>query len=87
VSDDGWREFNLKVSDENEITVTVKESDVVVALARLAANRKLRKVHLCMKCQDCWHLALRRIDKFCGDECRENYHQHSPESIGCTAPP
>ncbi len=81
VSDDGWRGFNLRVSDENEITVTVKESDVVAALARLAANRELRKVHLCVMCKDRWHLVLRRIDKFCSKECRENYHTHSPEYL------
>lgn len=77
VSDDGWRGFQLEVSDENAITVTVQESDVVAALARLAAGRELTKVRLCANCHERWRVSLRDMDRFCGDECREEFNRHT----------
>jgi hypothetical protein len=62
-----------------ERRVPVSEPAVIVALARLATKRELAKVHLCVTCKKRWHVALRRIDKFCSAECREYFHVHSDE--------
>lgn len=65
---------------ENEIQfpkIRVGEAWVVAALARLAASRELSKVHLCDNCQERWLVALRSIDRFCSNECREHFHTHS----------
>jgi len=78
LSNDVRRDFQLVIRGDNS-DVRVREADVVAALVRLAANRELSKVHLCTKCQDRWHLAMRKIDKFCSNECRAYFHQHSDE--------
>lgn len=78
ISTDDDLGFKCKVSD-GDITVNVRESDVVAALARLASRRDLAKVHLCANCQEQWHIAERNIDKFCSDKCRVHFHVHSDE--------
>lgn len=57
--------------------ILATEAWVALALASLAANRELSKVHLCENCKKRWHVALRSIDRFCSDECREHFHTDS----------
>jgi hypothetical protein len=69
-----------QIEIENSIgfpKIRVTEAWVAAALARLAASRQLPTVHLCENCQERWHVALRSIDRFCSDECREHFHTHS----------
>lgn len=69
-----------QIEIENEVQfpkIRVTEAWVAAALASLAASRQLPTVHLCENCQERWHVALRSIDRFCSDECREHFHTHS----------
>lgn len=70
--------FRTTVSD-GELTVNVREADVVAALVRLAAGRELRKVRLCEQCQKRWRVSLREMDRFCSGECREAWYVNSPD--------
>lgn len=72
------RGCEVKVEDEN-FAVRVNRTTVIAALARLAAGRELKKVHLCDTCQEQWFVAIRRVDKFCSQECRDHYHANSDE--------
>lgn len=81
ISTDDAPGFKCKVSD-GDITVNVRESDVVAALARLASHRNLKSVRLCENCKERWLAAERNIDKFCSKECRTHFHVHSAEYRG-----
>ena len=65
---------------DGRLTVPVSETDVIAALARLAANRELFKAHLCEQCREVWHTAVRKIDRFCSSECRERFRGTNEES-------
>lgn len=68
----------IEIEDEIQFRkIRVGEAWVVTALAQLAASRELSTVHLCENCQERWHVALRSIDRFCSDKCREHFHTHS----------
>ncbi len=59
--------------------VQVSEPVVIVALARLAANRELYKVRLCEMCGERWRMSEREIDRFCSPECRKAFYEKSPK--------
>ena len=68
----------IEVTNESGFPkVRVTEAWVAAALASLAACHELGKVHLCINCRERWHVALRSIDQYCGDKCREHFHTHS----------
>ena len=69
----------VEVSD-GSLSVQVSESTVVAALARLAANRELFKVHLCDECRKQWHAPQRKMDRFCSKECRILFRQTDEDS-------
>lgn len=82
-----WR-FNAvpKRSRGPKITVSdgysntrVDESTVIAALCRLAANRELFKVRLCVQCEKRWRVSEREMDRFCSQRCREAFYAKSPE--------
>ena len=58
-------------------TVRVNESTVIASLARLAANRDLHKVLLCVQCGERWRVSERRVDRFCSQKCREAWYATS----------
>ncbi len=62
------------------VTISVGEVDVVVALARLAANRELYKVRLCQQCRARWKAVDRKMDRFCGKDCRELFRWSQEET-------
>ncbi|MGH9604287.1 MAG: hypothetical protein ACRD3N_01185 [Terracidiphilus sp.] len=59
--------------------IVVSEPVVIVALARLAANRELYKVRLCETCGKNWRVSERKMDRFCSQKCRETFHAKSPD--------
>lgn len=61
--------------------VQVSEPVVILALARLAANRELHKVRLCKGCGKRWRVSEREIDRFCSQKCREGFYPTSPEFL------
>ena len=69
----------VDVSD-GQFTVAVDETVVVAALTRLAANRELYKARLCEQCKEIWRVSERQIDRFCSQQCREEYRWSSPEA-------
>ena len=80
---DVQREFQIKVRDQNGITVRIRESDVVLALARLAADHQLSSVRLCAQCQKVWRVARREMDRFCTDKCRDAHRRSTPKYREC----
>lgn len=65
--------------EDQSVIVRVNESAVIAALCRLAANRELHKVRLCEMCGEQWRISERKIDRFCGQKCRETYYASSPD--------
>lgn len=66
--------FQLKIGDR-----LIGEGDAVMALVRLASTRELGKVRPCEMCKERWLVALRSIDRFCREECREAFYVKSDE--------
>jgi hypothetical protein len=59
--------------------ITVSAAAVVGALVRLAASRNLQKVRLCEQCKENWLLSERKMDRFCGQQCREVFDRARPD--------
>lgn len=58
--------------------VQVNAATAVAALCRLAANGELHKLRLCEWCKASWRVSERAIDRFCSDECRQDWYKSQP---------
>jgi hypothetical protein len=65
--------------EDQGVRVRVNEASAIAALARLASSGELHRVRLCAECDERWLFSLRKMDKFCGKECRIRFHVHSEE--------
>jgi hypothetical protein len=74
VPDANRRVFQMKVGP-----FTATEADAVMSMVRLDASGQLSQVRLCEQCQKVWRVSLRKLDRFCGDVCREAFYAKSPD--------
>jgi hypothetical protein len=80
---DQWRFGVLPDANKGSFQIrvdgcTVTESDAAIAMVRLNITGELYKVHLCDMCRSRWRVSDRKIDRFCGDKCREAFYLKSP---------
>jgi hypothetical protein len=66
-------------NQDTKVRVRVSEVSAVAAIARLASIGELYKTRLCEQCGKRWVFSLRKMDKFCSDDCRKYFHVHSEE--------
>lgn len=58
--------------------VQLNAATAAAALSRLAVNRELHKVRLCVKCKENWRVSERAIDRFCSPQCRQAFYEAQP---------
>jgi hypothetical protein len=79
-----WRsglipDLSKRFFQTNVGTSLVTEADAILALVRLDVDGDLIKVKLCEMCKKRWHVAVRKIDKFCQEACRQQFYASSPD--------